>query len=288
MLTGCCHNNGKLVKKVYRIGEFSKLSFITVQALRHYDEIGLLKPIKVEQSTGYRYYSANQLPRIQYIVALKNLGLSLEDISTLINDNLNFEDMRKLFIIKRSELQQLISDEQHRLTQVERLLQQIEDNGNLPKYQVTKKKIEPVVVASVRDILSEFSGAEIGKMFQELVSFVMSSEAKPAGPTMMIYNDEDYKEQDADIEVAFQIDRIVPADGRIKIYELPRIDQAATIVFKGSYEEMGEAYNAVMFWVASNDYRINGLCRELYLVSPGDTNDPSQYVSEIQIPVTKT
>jgi effector-binding domain-containing protein len=170
---------------------------------------------------------------------------------------------------------------------VERLLRQIEDNGNLPKYQITLKKIEPIVVASVRDVLPEFSGEEIAVMFQELLSFVMSSEAKPAGPTMMIYNDEDYKEQNADIEVAFQIDRIVPAEGRIKIYELPGIEQMATIVFKGSYEEMGEAYNAVMLWIASNDYRINGLCRELYLVSPGDTNDPSQYVSEIQIPVTE-
>ena len=272
---------------MYKIGEFSKLSFVTVQALRHYDEIGLLKPAKLEQLTGYRYYSADQLPRIQYILALKNLGLSLDDISMLVNDNLSFEEMRKLFILKRTELQQRVKAEQQRLTQVEKFLQQIEDNGNLPKHQVTLKKIEPIIIASVRDVLPEFSGTEIAKMFQELIGFVMSNQTKPAGPTMMIYNDEDYKEQDADIEVAFRIDRIIPADGRIRIYELSGIDQAASLVFKGSYEEMGEAYNAVMSWVAYNDYRINGLCRELYLVSPGDTSDPSQYVSEIQIPITK-
>lgn len=272
---------------MYKIGEFSKLSFVTVQALRHYDEIGLLKPAKLEQLTGYRYYSADQLPRIQYILALKNLGLSLDDISMLVNDNLSFEDMRKLFILKRTELQQRVKAEQQRLTQVEKFLQQIEDNSNLPKHQVTLKKIEPIIIASVRDVLPEFSGTEIAKMFQELIGFVMSNQTKPAGPTMMIYNDEDYKEQDADIEVAFRIDRIIPADGRIRIYELSGIDQAASLVFKGSYEEMGEAYNAVMSWVAYNDYRINGLCRELYLVSPGDTSDPSQYVSEIQIPITK-
>lgn len=272
---------------MYKIGEFSKLGFVTVQTLRHYDEIGLLKPTKVEPLTGYRYYSADQLPRIQYISALKNLGLSLDDIAMLINDNLEFKDMRKLFILKRSELQQRITAEQQRLIQVERFLQQMEDNGNLPKYQVTLKKIEPIIIASIREVLPEFSGTEIARMFQELIGFVMSSQAKPAGPTMMIYNDEDYKEQDADIEVAFQIDRTVPTDGRIKIYRLPEISQAATIVFKGSYEEMGEAYNAVMSWIANNDYRINGVCRELYLVSPGDTSDPSQYVSEIQIPVTR-
>ncbi|MFC1954870.1 GyrI-like domain-containing protein, partial [Chloroflexota bacterium] len=177
--------------------------------------------------------------------------------------------------------------EQQRLTQVERLLRQIEDNGNMPKYQVTLKKVEPIIVAAVRETIPEFSGADIARMFQELISFVMNNEIKPAGPTMMIYNDEDYKEQEADIEVAFQMDRAVSSDGRIKIYELPGIDEAASIVFEGSYEEMGEAYNAIMSWIANNDYRINGLCRELYLVSPGDTSDPTQYVSEIQIPISK-
>jgi effector-binding domain-containing protein len=272
---------------MYKIGEFSKIGFVTVQALRHYDEIGLLKPVKVEKQTGYRYYSADQLPRIQYISALKNTGLSLGDISLLINDNLSFKDIKKLFILKRSELQKRIKDEQQRLTRVERLLQHIENNGNLPKYQVSIKKVTPQIVASVRDVLPEFSGTETAKMFQELIAFVTSSKAKPAGPTMMIYNDEDYKEQNADIEVAFQINRLVPANGRVKTYELSGIDQAAALVFKGPYEEMGEAYNAVMSWVANNDYHIDGLCRELYLVSPGDTSDPANYISEIQIPVIK-
>lgn len=272
---------------MYKIGEFSKISFVTVQALRHYDDIGLLKPAKVEPVTGYRYYSASQLPRIQYISALKNLGLSLDDISMLVNDDLNFQDIKKLFILKRSELQQRINNEQQRLKQVEGILDQIENAGVLPKFQVSLKKVEPILIASLREIIPEYSGGDIARMFQELIGFVMNSEAKPAGPTMMIYRDEDYKEQDADVEVAFQVDKIIKTDGRIKIYELPRIEQAATLIYKGSYEEMGEAYNAVMSWVVNNDYRIDGFCRELYLVSPGDTKDPAEYISEIQIPVRK-
>jgi effector-binding domain-containing protein len=272
---------------MYKIGEFSKISFVTVQALRHYDDIGLLKPAKVEPFTGYRYYSADQLPRIQYISALKNLGLSLDDISTLVNEDLNFQDIKKLFILKRSELQQRIDDEQRRLTQVENILKQIENAGALPKFQVSLKRVEPILIASLREKLPDFSGTHIARMFQELIGFVMNSEAKPAGPTMMIYKDEDYKEQDADIEIAFQIDREVETKGRINIYELPGTEQAADLVFKGPYEDMGEAYNAVMSWIAGNDYKINGFCREIYIVSPGDTKDPNEYVSEIQIPVRK-
>jgi effector-binding domain-containing protein len=162
----------------------------------------------------------------------------------------------------------------------------MEDDGSMPRYPVSLKKIEPVLVASVRDVLPNFSGTQIADMFQELITFVMGSEARPAGPTMMIYNDEDYREENADIAVAFPVDKKVPVSGRINIHEMPAIEQAATIVYKGSYEEMGDAYNAVMAWVANNNYKIDGLCRELYLVSPGDTDDPSEYVSEIQIPVT--
>ena len=68
---------------MFNIGDFSKLGFVTVKTLRHYDEIGLLKPVKVDRFTGYRYYSADQLPRLNYIAALKNLGLSLEEVATL-------------------------------------------------------------------------------------------------------------------------------------------------------------------------------------------------------------
>ena len=111
---------------MFKIGDFSKLSFITVKTLRYYDEIGLLKPVKVDRFTGYRYYSADQFPRLNYIVALKNLGLSLEEIGTLVNNDLTSNQMRDIFILKKAELQQRVSEEQRRLEQVEKLLGQIE------------------------------------------------------------------------------------------------------------------------------------------------------------------
>ena len=104
---------------------------------------------------------------------------------------------------------------------------------------------------------------------------------------MLIYRDTEYKEQDVDIEVAVQISKAISGAGRAHVYELPGFEQAATVTYKGPYEDMGEAYDAIMSWIASNDYQISGFCRELYLVSHGDTNDPSQYVSEIQVPITK-
>ena len=268
-----------------KIGDFSKMGFVTVQTLRYYDEIGLLKPVKVDQFTGYRYYSADQLLRLNYIVALKNLGLSLDDVAVLINDNLSAEHMSKIFTLKRTELKQRVLEEQKRLVRIEKVLKQIEKEGAMPKYHITIKKIDPQVVVSVRDVLTEFSGEGIGRMFQELIGFFMSNNIKPAGPSMLIYRDTEYKEQDADIEVAAPISTEITGTESVQVYELEGFKQAATITYKGPYEDMDEAYNEIMSWIAGNDYRINGFCRELYLVSPGDTDDPSQYVSEIQVPI---
>ena len=136
-----------------KIGDFSRLSRVTVKALRYYDEIGLLKPVSVDRFTGYRYYSAAQLPRLHYIVALKNLGLSLDEIATLTNNELSLSQMRDLFILKKAELQQRVSEEQQRLSHIEKLLQQIEKEGTMPDYQVIVKKVEPQLFASIRDVL---------------------------------------------------------------------------------------------------------------------------------------
>jgi effector-binding domain-containing protein len=270
---------------MYKIGEFSKLSFVTVQALRLYDDIGLLKPVKIDSSTGYRYYSAEQLLRINYIVGLKQLGLSLEDIALVLKDNIEVLRIKELLQLKRSDLKQRLQDEQNKLDRVEKLLLRLEEQGKMPGMQTVLKKVEPQLVASLRSVVPSYSGQVIGGMFAKLIAFVNGSEVKFAGPTMMIYNDSDYKEENADIEVAAIINKKVADSDHVKVYSLPALEQAASITYKGPYEEMGEAYSDIMQWIANHNYKINGLCRELYLVGPGDTRNPAEYVSEIQIPV---
>ena len=104
---------------------------------------------------------------------------------------------------------------------------------------------------------------------------------------MFMSHDKEFKEKDVDIEAAVPISRAVPDAGRVKVYELPGMAQAACIVYKGPYEKIGEAYDAIMAWVEKNGYHIIGPDRELYLTSPADIQDPNEYVTEIQFPVTK-
>ena len=262
------------------------LSRISVKALRYYDEIGLLKPVKVDQFTSYRYYSAEQLPRLNYIVALKSMGLSLEEVATLINNSLSTSQMRDLFILKKGELQQRVNEEQRRLEQVEKLLNQIEKEGIMPDNQITIKNIKPQLVASIRDVLPTYgdSGRLYGEIFKYLGKKMIF---KPAGPTMMICHDNEYKENDVDIEAVVPISKKIPGSDQVKIYELPGIEEAACTIYKGPYEGINEAYKAMMAWIESNGYQINGPDRELYFTDPRKVKDPAENITEIQFPVKK-
>jgi effector-binding domain-containing protein len=269
---------------MFKIGDFSRLSRISVKALRYYDEIGLLKPVKVDEFTGYRYYAADQLSRLHYIMALKNTGLSLEDIATLINNNLNTSQMRDIFILKQAELRQRLSEEQKRLEHVENLLRQIEKEGIMPDYKVVVKKVEPQFVASVRGILPNYG--EVGQFYDLIFKHLAKKMIfKPAAPTMLICHDDEYKEKDVDVELCVPIKKSIPGSEKVKVYELPEIE-AACIIHKGQYEGFSETYAALMGWIEKNGYEIIGHDREVYLTY--DAKDAAKNVTEIQFPVKKS
>ena len=271
---------------MFKIGDFSRLSRISVKTLRYYDEIGLLKPVKVDQFTSYRYYSADQLPRLNYIIALKDMGLSLEEVATLVNNDLTPHQMRDIFVLKRGELQRRVSEEQRQLEQVEKLLGQLEKEGAMPDYQVTIKKLEPQLIASIRDILPTYS--DVGPLYGEIFKHLGKKWVfKPAGPLMMICHDNEYKESDVDVEVAVPIGKNISGSDRVKVYELPGVEEAACTIYKGAYEGISEAYNALMSWIEINGYQIIGNDRELYLTDPNKVKDPSENITEIQFPVQK-
>ena len=109
-----------------KIGEFARMGQVSVRTLRYYDEIGLLEPARIDRFTGYRYYSAEQLPRLHRILALKDVGLSLEQIARLLDEELSPAEMRGMFRLKRAEIRQQLEEEQARLARIEARLRQIE------------------------------------------------------------------------------------------------------------------------------------------------------------------
>ena len=158
---------------MFKIGEFSKLSHVTVKTLRYYDRIGLLKPATVDRFTSYRYYSADQLPRLNRILALKDLGLSLDQITRLLDEALSPDQIRGMLRLKQVELREQLEEEQTRLDRVEHRLRQIEKEGTMPEYQVVIKKVEPQLIASIRDMLFLYPLLELSLFQDEDVSHLV-------------------------------------------------------------------------------------------------------------------
>src|ERR1041384_3567530 len=131
---------------MFKIGEFSKMVQVPVPTLRYYDQMGLLKPVEVDRFTGYRYYSASQLPRLHRILALKGLGFSLEQIAAVLDEGLSPEEMRGMLRLRQAQIRQQLDEVQSQLVEVEMRLRQIEREETLSTYDVILKQVEPLLV----------------------------------------------------------------------------------------------------------------------------------------------
>jgi len=266
---------------MFKIGEFSKFSQVSVKTLRYYDQLNLLKPAEVDRFTGYRYYSARQLPRIHRILALKDLGLSLDQIAQVLEDDLEIRGMLRL---KRAEIQGQVRQEQARLARVEWRLRQIEQEETMPAQEVVLKKVPPIEIASVRDTVPTTG---IGQLFDELFTHLGQYGANPVGPTMGIYYDEEFHEEAVDFEAAVPLSGSLPGGERVTLRELPAVELVACIIHEGTFENLAGTYGQVMGWIEANGYRMAGPIREVYLQWAEPGGDPSANITEIQIPVVK-
>ena len=137
---------------MFKIGDFSRLAQVSVRMLRHYDKLGLLEPGYTDRFTGYRYYTVDQLPRLNRIVALNDLGLTLAQIADLLrkDDKLPPEQLRGMLVLRQAELERELGEKRWQLAQVEARLQQIEQENNPDPYEVVIKGLGSVPVASLR------------------------------------------------------------------------------------------------------------------------------------------
>jgi DNA-binding transcriptional MerR regulator len=282
---------------MFKIGDFSKLSQVSVKTLRYYDEIGLLRPSEIDRFTGYRYYTMAQLSRLHRILALKDLGLSLEQIERMLDEALPAEQIRGMLKLKQVEIEQHIEDEQIRLARVAAVLRQIEQEDTMPTQEVVIKRVEPLRVAAIRDVVPTF--ADQGQLWSELDAYLGQRQINPLGPCLTIYHDTDYRERDVDLEVCEPVANTVSGEGRVNVYDLPGVETLACILHHGDFRHVGETYDALLRWIETNGYRISGCNREVYLLAVAEPNTkvkyPAEYltdsddkrVTEIQFPVEK-
>lgn len=267
---------------MFRIGDFARMTYLPISTLRYYDDCGLLKPAYVDAETGYRYYGAEQMQTVNRLLAMKEAGLSLSEIHARLRSDYNRQDLVDLLRLKEAELQNTLRSEQERLKKLHNWIIAIEREGLNRMADISIKKIEPVLVAGLRDQIKGFDG--VGETWKELNDEIDKNGAKIVVPCMMLY----YNGGENgvwDIEVVEPINKSFIPGGRVKVYELPGHDRVATIVHQGPFETIGTTFTAIHQWIAENGYTQSGCTREICHKGDWLTDDPNEYITEIQVPV---
>lgn len=272
---------------MFNIGDFARHGRVSVRMLRHYDAIGLLRPVHVDQVTGYRSYEAPQLARLNRIVALKELGFTLQQVRSILDDKVNVEELRGMLRLRQAELQSQIATDTARLAQVEARLQIIEREGAMPADDVLIKRIPGVRVAELTGIAADFEPESIGPviqpLYEELCRRLDRDGVAPTGPSIAYYEDS----PDGDgivVHAAIPVGADPGGDHDFAIVDLPEIEQAATIVHRGSMDGVMPTIQTLARWIEANGYRSAGYNRELY-IEYGEDKDA--WATELQEPIAR-
>ena len=270
------------------IGDFSKLSRVPVKTLRYYDEIGLFKPLDVDRFTGYRRYSASQLIRLNRILVMKDMGLSLEQIALLLDKDLTPDQIRGMLRLKQAELQQQLVEGQARLARIEAWLQAFEQEITMPTYDVVLKKVAPLKVAQVHGVAPsmELIGPTLDRLFDQVIGYINQHGATCAGPAATLYYDAEFSEHNVSVGACMPFSGSLTPGEQVTIDELPGVERMASVIHHGPFSTMNQAYNAILKWIEANGYHISGPNRELNLEYERG-GDQSKFVTEIQFPVEK-
>lgn len=270
-----------------KIGEFARVGQVSIATLRHYDQYGLLKPEALDGETKYRYYALEQLPRLNRILALKELGFPLEEIALLLEEDLSLEQLRGMFKLKQAQTQQLIEAEQARLARIAARLQLIEQEGIMPTYEVLLKQVEPVCVASMRARTP--IDADSRQAYETIVAYLGQQSIQPAQLEIrLLHSRYEMRENGMEIDMETAVPLLttaLPSNERINIRTLPGGLMACT-VYTGGQLFLGKAYGALYRWMQANDYRLIDVPRLVYLRYEKSL-EPGQCVVELQFPVDK-
>lgn len=264
---------------MYRIGEFSKLSKTTIKTLRFYEKQGILKPIKVDKYTHYRYYETHQLIDLAKIVNLRQVGISIKDIKKILTSN----DDKNILTSRKNDLEKLLVDTNCQLLQINKLL-----GEGFMKYQAIKKIIPSNIVYYKEGVVSDFG---------EIVNFILTSatECKQTNPDIKCvqpdycytyYLDREYKEKDIKIGYAQAVTKMGTPNDKIG-FKKTKETEAICVYHKGSYKLFPEAYAFLIKWINDNGYEITEPIRECYIDGAWNKEDENDYLTEIQAPVKR-
>jgi DNA-binding transcriptional MerR regulator len=267
------------------IGEFARLGHVSPRMLRHYDESGLLRPKEVDPQTGYRSYEVAQLGRLHRLLALRDLGFTLDQIRQMLDEDPSVEQLRGMLRLRQAQIEHDVADEQARLRRVETHLRVLEGSIAMSSLDVAVKTTDPVRIAEATGVAPGFGHDNLNPLFDRLVPEVLGHLARVgAKPGIMIaWYEEPSDDGSVVIHVGFEVgDQSAPDGDGVSMVELPTV-KVASVIHRGPLDDVVPVYEALVGWIEDSGFQLAGRSRELY--HEWDDEHPERSVTELQMPI---
>lgn len=271
---------------VFKIGEFSQLVRVSPRMLRHYEKCGLLYPAWIDPYTGYRQYSAGQMPLLSRITALRDTGFSIEEIGEILPHWGDSAYMSRVLLEQSVKLRASICADEERLNKLMQMSGELQQEDAIMLYDVELKKLDGIRVLSLRGRIPAYNQESL--LWERLGRYIGENGIACHSDGYSVYYDEEYQESNPDVEVAIPVDALGESRGEFVFQEYPAIELAATLRFSGPFDGGYDAASEKLAgWIEQNGYAFAGNLRGHVIVSPDEQPDPERWLTELQTPVKK-
>lgn len=267
---------------MYGIGLVARLAQVSVRTLRHYDNLGLLKPSHVDPLTGYRHYTPDQVLRLHRILVLRDLGVPLTQIGRLIDDDVTVEQLRGILRLRQAEARERLAAQTQQLRRVEIRLAQLEE-ASVADFDVIVKRLEPIRIVALSEDLESHDqiGPALGRMYPRLHAALAQHGVRFDGLSLALYEDIDDEDRPLRVSAALQLPAGVTVNaGGVSTIELAAVERAATTVVRGDPSGFASGFRALHEWVDQTGGQATALERELYIDCDGPRDT---WVTELQV-----
>jgi DNA-binding transcriptional MerR regulator len=271
---------------MFTIGEFARHGRVSVRMLRHYDAVGLVRPAFVDPASGYRFYQAGQLAQLNRIIALKDLGFTLQQVQVILEEQVSAAELRGMLKLRRAEIQSQIEADTARLVRVEARLLTIEEEGLALSDGVVIKRLAHVRVSQLTGTATGYEPDAITPvirpLYDKLFCRLASTGVNAAGPAVAYYEDAPAGGGAILVHAAVPIVAEAAGNHGFSVVDLAQVECAAAIIHHGSMDDVLSTGQALARWIDANGYQSVGYAREITLEwSP----DPDQWITELQQPI---
>lgn len=275
---------------MFQIGEFSRIARVSARQLRHYEALGLFAPEQIDPETGYRYYSARQLPRLNRIIVLKELGLSLDQVARLLDKDISAEEIQGMLTMKKAQIEQAVRDELSRISSIEDRLRQVEEQGAFNDMDVVLKSVPAQRYLSTRQVVpSIHDGFALMSDLHRLLPRQIRNNA--LGSFALIMHSDGFETENIDVEMGFLLETadvtsITVSEGRtLAVRSIPAAETMATMVCVGAAHHVA-CYGTLGAWIEDNHFQLAGPSWEVF-IEPLQLGREDEAVIELRLPVTR-